>query len=136
MDLLGHNGKVTSDKKIVFFSHQRYKSGNRDYCIHFSVTYETTTKFLIVFVRLLLGKRGLQCYRPMGNWHQIWIWFEDNFKGFRVQIEIIVAIFEWISKPQLNIVFVRLKVEFDGLPGHEGKVTSDINFVLSPYHRS
>ena len=45
-----------SDKKMIFISHQKYKGGNRDYCSHFSVTYETTSKFLIVFVRLILRK--------------------------------------------------------------------------------
>ena len=30
--------------------------GNRDYCSHISVTVETTGKFVIVFVRLILGK--------------------------------------------------------------------------------
>ena len=54
--LPGHNRKVTSDKKIISISHQGYKGGIRDYCSHFSVTFETTGKFLIVFVRLILGK--------------------------------------------------------------------------------
>ena len=51
-----HDGKVTSDKKIIFISHQVYKGGKRDYCSHMSVTFKTTGKFLIVFVRLILGK--------------------------------------------------------------------------------
>ena len=33
--------------------------GNRDYYSHILVTFETTGKFLIVFVRLILGKVGL-----------------------------------------------------------------------------
>ena len=33
--------------------------GNRDYCNYFSVIFETTGKFLIVFVRLILGKKGV-----------------------------------------------------------------------------
>ena len=33
--------------------------GNRDYCSHISVTVETTGKFVIVFVRLILGKVGV-----------------------------------------------------------------------------
>ena len=45
-----------SDKKMISISHQGYKGGNRDYCNHFSVTFERTGKFLIVFVRLILGK--------------------------------------------------------------------------------
>ena len=59
MDLPGHDGKVMSDMKIISISHQGYKGGNRDYCSHFSVTFETTGKFLIVFVRLILGKVGV-----------------------------------------------------------------------------
>ena len=54
--LPGHGGKVTLDKKTIFISHQKYKGGNRDYTSHFSVALETTSKFLIVFVRLILGK--------------------------------------------------------------------------------
>ena len=54
--LPGHDGKVTLDKKVIFMSHQGCKGGNRDYCSHFSVTFETTGKFVIVFVRLILGK--------------------------------------------------------------------------------
>ena len=57
MDLPGHGGKVALDKKIIFISHQRYKGGNRDYCSHFSVTFETTGKFLIIFVRLIFDKK-------------------------------------------------------------------------------
>ena len=56
-DLPGHNEKVTSDKKLISISHQRYKSGNRDYCSHVSVTFKKTGKFMIVFVRLILGKK-------------------------------------------------------------------------------
>ena len=33
--------------------------GNRDYYSHFSVTFETTGKFVIVLVRLILGKLGV-----------------------------------------------------------------------------
>ena len=59
MDLLGHDGKVTTDKKTIFISHQSHKAGNKDYCSHFLVTFETTDKFLIVFVRLILRKKGV-----------------------------------------------------------------------------
>ena len=61
-DLPGHDGKITSDKTIVPISHQRYKGGNRDYCSHISVTFETTGKFLIVFVRLISGKVGVDAF--------------------------------------------------------------------------
>ena len=54
-----------SDKKMISISHQGYKGGNRDYCNHFSVTFERTGKFLIVFVRLILGKVGVDGFtRP------------------------------------------------------------------------
>ena len=33
--------------------------GNRDYSSHFLVTFETTGKFVIVLVRLILGKLGV-----------------------------------------------------------------------------
>ena len=55
-DLPGHDGKVTSDKKMICNSYQRCKGGNRDYCSHFPVIFETTRKLLIAFVRLILGK--------------------------------------------------------------------------------
>ena len=55
----GHDEKVTSDKKLIFISHQGYTGGNRDYCSHFFVTFETTGKFLIVFVTLILRKVGV-----------------------------------------------------------------------------
>ena len=48
-----------SDKKMYSIPYESYGSGNRDYCGHFSVTFETIDKFLIVFVRLVLGKEGL-----------------------------------------------------------------------------
>ena len=46
---------MTSDAKLIFISHQRYKGGNRDYWSCFSVRFETASKFIIVFVRLILG---------------------------------------------------------------------------------
>ena len=57
--LPGHYGKVTSDKKIVFVLQEGHKVGNRDYCSHFSVRFEATGKFLIVYVRLILEKVGV-----------------------------------------------------------------------------
>ena len=50
---------MTSDKKIIFIPYKGYKGGNRDYCGHFSVTFKTTGKFYNVFVRLILGKVGV-----------------------------------------------------------------------------
>ena len=48
-----------SDKKMISISQRGYKNGNRDYCSHFSVTFETTGKFLIVSVRLIMGKKEI-----------------------------------------------------------------------------
>ena len=50
---------MASDKKIISISAQMYIDGNRDYCSRFSLTFETAGKFLIVFVKLILGKRGV-----------------------------------------------------------------------------
>ena len=54
MHLPCHNGKVTLDKKMVCKSSQRHEGENRDYCNHFSVFFETTSKFIIAFGRLIL----------------------------------------------------------------------------------
>ena len=70
MDLPGHDGKVTSDNKMISNSYQRYTSVNRNSCCHFSVIFETTSKFLIVLVRLLLGK--------------VWV---DGLTGLRQEID-------------------------------------------------
>ena len=94
---------MAADKKMIFISHQRHKGGNRDYCSHFSVIFETTTKFPIVFGRLILGKVGVEgftCPRRESDGRK-----KSDFtliKGIRVEIEIIVAIFSDISKQQVN----------------------------------
>ena len=44
---------------MIFISHQRHNGGNSDYCSYFSVIFKTTGKLLIVFVRLILGKAGV-----------------------------------------------------------------------------
>ena len=59
MYLRGHDGEVTSDQKIICNSYQRYEGRNREYCSLFSVIFEATIKFLIVFERLTLGKVGI-----------------------------------------------------------------------------
>ena len=58
-DLACHDGKVTAGKKVIFISHSKYKGGKRDYCDVFSVTFKTKSKFLFVYVRLILGKVGV-----------------------------------------------------------------------------
>ena len=42
---------------MIYNSYQGYKGENRDHCIHFSLMFETTCKFLIAFVILILGKK-------------------------------------------------------------------------------
>ena len=59
MYLPGHGSKVTSDQKIICNSYQRYEGRNREYCSLFSVIFEATIKFLIVFERLTLEKVGI-----------------------------------------------------------------------------
>ena len=75
-----------SDKKIISNSHPGYKNGNRNYCSHFSETFETTGKFLIVFLILMLGKvevdgfTGPQPERDIRYEFE----FEGIVKGFKV----------------------------------------------------
>ena len=54
-----YDAKVTSDKKMICKSYQRYKGRNRDFCSHFAVIFEIKSKFLIVFAILILGKMGV-----------------------------------------------------------------------------
>ena len=96
-DLLGHDGKVTSDKTMIFISDQRFKYGNRDYLngiqIQFqngnSVTFEAIGNFLVVFVRLILGKVGVD--GVTGPRREIDIRYKFDSKVFLV---IIVTIFD------------------------------------------
>ena len=57
--LRGHDGKVTSDKKTISILLEGGMGGNRGYCSLISVTFETTGKFVIVFVRLIWRKVGV-----------------------------------------------------------------------------
>ena len=50
---------MASDKKIIFIPYEDYKDGNRDYYSHSSATFEITSKFLNVFVRLIMRKKGV-----------------------------------------------------------------------------
>ena len=70
---------MTSNKKVISISHQGYKGGNRDYCSHFSVTFETTGKFLIVSVRLILGKMGVDGFTRLRRKSDIR--YEFDLKG-------------------------------------------------------
>ena len=96
-DLLGHDVKVTSDKTMIFISDQRFKYGNRDYLngiqIQFqngnSVTFEAIGNFLVVFVRLILGKVGVD--GVTGPRREIDIRYKFDSKVF---LAIIVTIFD------------------------------------------
>ena len=77
-DLACHDGKVTAGKKVIFISHSKYKGRKRDYCNVFSVTFETTSKFLFVYVRLILGKVGVD--RVTGSRQEIDIRYEFHLK--------------------------------------------------------
>ena len=60
--LPGHDGKVTSDKKAISISLEGCMGGNRDYYNHVLVTFEITSKFVIVFVRLIWRKVGVHVF--------------------------------------------------------------------------
>ena len=49
-NLPGLDEKMMLDRKMIENSYRRYKGGNRDFCSHFSVSFQITGKFLIVFV--------------------------------------------------------------------------------------
>ena len=53
---------MTSDKKTISIPLEGSMSGNRDYYAGILVTFETTGKFVIVFLRLILGKVGVDVF--------------------------------------------------------------------------
>ena len=63
---------------MICKSYQRYNGDNSDYCSHFSVSFETTSKFLIAFVRLILGKEKVD--RVTGLRRETDIRYEFDFK--------------------------------------------------------
>ena len=62
---------------MICKSYQRSKGKNRDYCSNFSVTLETPSKFLIVFVKLILGKREID--RVTGPWQKSDVRWDNDF---------------------------------------------------------
>ena len=125
-NFLDQEEKVTSCNKTICQSYHRSKGEKRDFAAIFQWHLKHQVNLLIVFVRLVLRKKVWQSYRvTTGNW----IWFESNFKGFRVQIEILPTVFDWIFKQQLNLFFLLSdwycrKFGLTNLPGHDGKVMS------------
>ena len=57
---------------MIYNSYQRYKGGNIDHCNHFFLHFKAASKFLILLVRLILGK--------------VWV---DGFIGSRQKIDVI-----------------------------------------------
>ena len=92
--ILLHDVKVTSDKKMIFNSYQRNKGGNEDYCSHFSLIFETASKFPIAFLRLVFGKAGVDGVTRPRREIDVRYESEDNFKGLREQREILAAVFD------------------------------------------
>ena len=84
-NLPGHNGKVTSDKKKVCNSYQKYKGEDRDLCSYFSVIFEITIKFLIFLVRLILEKVGIDGFT--GPPREFRIRYEFGLKVFLKGLE-------------------------------------------------
>ena len=85
---------MTSDKKMICNSYQRHKGENRNYYRHFSVIFESSSKFLIVFVRLIIERRGLTDLPG----HDVKLTSDINlvcsdFKGFRLKIQMVPVIF-------------------------------------------
>ena len=76
--LPGHNGKVTSNKKMIFISHRMSNVGNKNYCSHFSVIFEATSNIPINFLRLLFEKAGVD--RVTGPQQEIDIRYESDLK--------------------------------------------------------
>ena len=63
--LPGHDGKVTSDRKAIFIPLEGCMGGNRDYYNHILVTFEITSKFVIVFARLIVRKVGVDVFTEL-----------------------------------------------------------------------
>ena len=108
-------------KKNVLESCQSYKGGNRDYCTRFWLNFQATIKFVVVSVRLILGKNGIDGFtgprrEVTSDKKMIFISNQSYKDGNRVTAAIFLVIFETTSK--FLIVFVRLilrKGKVDGL---------------------
>ena len=77
-DLPGHDGKLTPDKKMIGNSTQSCKGESRFYCSHFLVIFERTSKFVIVFVKLIMGKVRVEVFT--GYLREIDIRYEFSLK--------------------------------------------------------
>ena len=63
---------------MIFNSYQSYKGANRNFCCHFTVIFEITSKFLIVSVRLIFGKVRFDGFTE--PWGEFYIRYEFYFK--------------------------------------------------------
>ena len=57
-----------------------------------------------------------------------------------MDIETVGGVYDWVSKQQIKFIIVSVTLMLPNnrvelLPGHDGKMTLDINFILSPYCR-
>ena len=83
-------------KKMISKLYQKYKGEYRDYCCDFLVIFETTNKFSIAFVTMILGKKGVDRVTASRQGNDVRYEFDLKLilKVFRVQIEILAAIFD------------------------------------------
>ena len=81
--------------------YQKSTGEYRDYCCDFSVIFETTNKFSIAFVTVILGKKGVDRVTAPRRGNDVRYEFDLKLilKGFRVQIEILEIL---LFKQQLN----------------------------------
>ena len=76
---------------------------NRDYCSHFWLSFQATSKFVIVSVTLILPEVGVDRFTgPRRESGQIRKWFVTHIRAIKMEIEIIATIFQWFSKQQVN----------------------------------
>ena len=76
--------------------YQKSTGEYRDYCCDFSVIFETTNKFSIAFVTVILGKKGVDRVTAPRRGNDVRYEFDLKLilKRFRVQIEILATIFD------------------------------------------
>ena len=98
-DLPGHDGKVTSNKKMIFFSHERKRVVIEITAAIFLWFLKQQVNFQIFFWVWYLEKRRLtELPGRDGKLTPDMNLIEDSFKGFRGQIEVFLAVIDWILK--------------------------------------
>ena len=101
-DLLVHDGKVTLDKKVIL---SLSKGIRVEIEIIAAILYWYLKPQVNCFCEIDIWKKGdSPSYRaPKENWHQLRIWVQGDFKGIRMQVEVLTVVFDWIYKQQLKI---------------------------------